>query len=522
MAHQAAAQGLRVALFEKSDFGSATSSATSKLIHGGLRYLKNMEFALVRQSLRERRILGNIAANLVNPLRFVIPTYNGKVSSRLMLRAGMTLYDLLSFDKQRVCDRKNILPSHQSCSALDVLELAPFLDVNRLTGGITYYDYASINPDRLTLAFLKTAQKNGAVLANYAKVEKLLKEGDRVVGVTVTDQLTQASTTVRAKWVVNCAGAWVDEVVRGEKEELRSPRQRSEGVHLITSKFRCHCAVGIQTIGGQHLLMMPWRGLTIVGPTDRAYYGQPSEYRTTRESLEELIENINAHVPAEKMGGAFSRRDILFHYGGLRPLVDSGEKGDTYKASRRHEIVNHLSRDGLAGLISVEGGKYTTSRGLAEQVLKLIGKLSQWNVHRSDTSRIPLSGCLDGKYHEFQQKLSQKFGKHYQPSTIDYYASNYGSEAVPILDQGLGMPDGMQLLTADGEIMAEVDYVLERELVFGLADLLLRRTGVGWMGQPTDNLMECFAAKLGTRLGWSREQRQQAIEHFINTAYTLP
>lgn len=522
VAHQAAAQGLRVALFERNDFGSATSAVTSKLIHGGLRYLKNYEFALVRQSLRERRILGDIAANLVRPLRFVIPIYQGKLSSRLTLKAGMILYDLLAFDKQRVGDLKNALPSHQSCSTDEIRDLALCLDAKQITGGIAYYDYANVNPDRMTLAFLKTAQRNGAVLANYAVVDSLLRQGDRIVGVKVVDQLSQASAQVHAKYVVNCAGSWVDEIVHGTTKVQSRPRVRSEGVHLITSKLSFQCAVVLQMADGQHLMFLPWRGLTIVGPTDRAYHGHPSDYRPTRESLEELIRNINSHIPAEKMGGPFTRDDVVFHYGGLRPLVDTDPSEGTYSASRRHEIVDHQSRDGLSGLISVEGGKYTTSRGLAEQVLELIGKLSGWNVHRMDTSTMTLEGCVASGYEEFLTELLQRFGHEYRPETIAYYASNYGLEADNLLSLGLQLPDGKHLLTADGEIMAEIDYVLEGELVYTLSDLLLRRTGIGWMGQPPDLWMRKFAAKLGSRFNWSPEAQQQAIQGYIEDTYTLP
>lgn len=522
LAHQAAAQQLNVALFEMNDFGSATSSATSKLIHGGLRYLKNKEFRLVRESLRERRTIGTIAPNLVEPLQFIIPAYGQSRASRMALKAGMVLYDLLSFDKRHVPELNNRLASHQTCSSQQMLSTAPILREEGLGSGVSFYDYANINPDRMTWAFLKTAVDNGAKIANYARVTQLERKANRISGVQVLDQCTGQSHTVHSSWVVNCTGAWVDEVLRHGNSVPPQHRTRSEGVHLITSKIPIRSAVVLQTESGEHLIFLPWRGLTIVGPTDRAFEGSPSEYRPSRASLDELIEKINRTIPAEKMGCKFTRQDILFHYGGLRPLIDVDSHEGTYSASRRYEIVDHQERDGLSGLISVEGGKYTTSRGLAEATLAVIAKRANWNVHRVDTRSYVLHCCRVGDTAKFLKSLLDRFGEHYPSRTIEYYARNYGLEAPQILELGLQKSDGRVELTSDGEIMAEVDYVLEEEMVITLSDLMLRRTGVGWMGRPPESLLQTAATKLGDQLNWTKQQRQQAIDDFVEQHYTLP
>ena len=338
----------------------------------------------------------------------------------------------------------------------------------------------------------------------------------------VVDQFTGQSHTVRGSCVVNCTGAWANEVLQLGSSQRPQRRTRSEGVHLITSKIQIQSAVVLQIESGEHLMLLPWRGLTIIGPTDRPFEGSPSQYRPTRASVDELIDKINRSIPAIKMSGEFTRQDILFHFGGLRPLVDVDLHDETYSASRRYEIVDHQERDGLSGLVSVEGGKYTTSRGLAEATLALIAKRAKWNVHRTDTKRYVLHSCRVGTYKKFLESMIAHYGKSYPMQTIEYYVRNYGLDASRVLDIGLQTSDGRIELTPDGEIMAEVDHVLEEELVYTLSDILLRRTGIGWVGCPKASLLQTIAAKLGDKLNWTKQQQQQAIDGFIDQHYTLP
>ncbi len=521
VAHQAGLLGRSVALFEMNDFGGATSCATSKLIHGGLRYLKNLELGLVRESLRERRILGDIAPNLVEPLRFLIPNYRSRLNN-WSLRLGLTLYDALAFDRARVVEPKNRLAGHATCSVAEMIEQAPMLDSHGLRPGLSYFDYANINPDRMTLAFLKTAAGHGAHLANYAQVSGLLRRENAIQGVQVTDRLTGQTHSIRSTWVINCAGPWVDSVLKLARPETQIKHTRSEGVHILTSKIQVREAIGLQTRQGDHLLFLPWRGLTIIGPTDKLYEGDPARYAPTAASIDEIIDKINSHIPAARMGGSFSRRDVLYHYGGLRPLVGIDPSGDSYSASRRYEVVDHGRQHGLTGLISVEGGKYTTSRGLAEHVLKQMSSQSNWPGSDQDSSRYVLHPCRIGPFADFLAKLQSQYSNHYSADTILYYAKNYGAEANSVLDQGTKSDDGKNRLTADGEILAEVDYVLEHEMVYNLEDLLFRRTGIGWMGQPSADVMQQITSKLSAKLNWSHAQRQSAIEALNRRHYTVP
>ena len=270
VAYEAASRGFSVALLEKNDFSAATSAATSKLIHGGLRYLANFEFGLVRESLKERRILENIAPNLVYPIPFIIPLYNTWARSAWILEPGMIIYDLLSYDKGFTWDEAKKIPWHKHISRKKVQELEPIVKTDGMTGAILYHDCASINPERLTLAFIKSAVKLGAEVANYAKVVDFLRSNGKVEGVVVQDLLQNKSLEVRGKMIINCGGPWADlilEVATGKQSSQNI--RRSEGIHIITRKLVNQHCMGMMSPNGRHFNIIPWRGHSLIGTTDR-------------------------------------------------------------------------------------------------------------------------------------------------------------------------------------------------------------------------------------------------------------
>ncbi|TDL99757.1 MAG: glycerol-3-phosphate dehydrogenase [Flavobacteriaceae bacterium] len=520
MVHEAALKGLRPLLVEMNDFGSATSAATSKLIHGGLRYLKNFELGLVRESLRERKILGDIAPNFVEPLAFVLPNQKEKKITNLTLKAGMVLYDLLSYDKANLQNQKNALPSHSTLTLEELIERNPFMKGTSFSHATCYYDYANLNPDRMTLAFLQTAQENGAKIANYAKVVGFLKaenkEGNQILGVKIEDRLDGKIYEVKAPWVINCGGTWVDNIIGllGEKSTQSRKILRSEGVHIITDKIKCQDAVGLQTSEKGHLFFLPWRGLTLVGPTEKPYDQDPSSYKPTSESIKELIENINAHVPKAQMGGEFKKEDIRFVYGGLRPLIGIENPEDSYNASRKHEIVDH-NKDRYKGFLSVEGGKYTTSRNLAEQTFAYLKKNYNLSLKNITSETVVLSPCHFPKgFETFLQELQKQFSADFSSETILYYATNYGNLATEVLNLAVKNPHLKKTLTPDGEILAEVVYATEHELCFSLEDLLFRRTGIGLMGKIQEEDLKQISQILAQKLGWTEKQTLENLEKF--------
>ena len=507
VAYEAASRGYSVALVEKGDFGAATSSATSKLIHGGLRYLAYFEFGLVRESLRERRILENIAPNLVYPLPFIIPLYKTGIRNIKVLEPGMILYDILSFDKAFTWDNSKKLPHHRFLSRKKVLELEPVVNPEGLTGGILYYDCLSIAPERLTLAFIKSAIKYGAEVSNYTKVEQFISKPGGVGGVIVRDVLSGNSAEIRGKIIINCGGPWADLLLKVAGGVQGSGQiRRSEGIHIITKRLtNCH-AVGGLSPSGQACNLYPWRGYTLIGTTDREYNGDPDAYEVTREKVEEFLEVINSAFGKDNL---VNFEDILHVYGGLRPLVDD-QTEEVYNTSRKYEIYDNQP-EGLEGLITVEGGKYTTSRNLAENVLKLAVKKLGGKYSRSKTTNTFLAGCDIPDIEAFVSNAILE-NSDFKSSTVEFLARHYGTEYPAILDIARNNPEFAIPLNPDGEITAQVIYSIREEMAYTLEDILLRRTGIGTLGNPGNKISELVARLAADELGWNNERIVQEVD----------
>ena len=515
VAYEAASQGFSVALVEKADFSSATSAATSKLIHGGLRYLANFEFSLVRESLKERRVMLNIAPNLVYPAPFMIPLYNTFARSKWILEPGMIIYDLLSYDKGFTWDKTKKISIHRFLSKEKVLELEPLVNPDGLTGGILFYDCASIFPERLTLAFIKSAVKHGAKVSNYARVEGFLHESGGVGGVMVRDLLNDKTLEIHAKVTINCGGPWADlllDVARGKS----GPQQirRSEGIHIITKSLTNHFCVGGQTTSGRHCNVIPWRGHSLIGTTDREYIGDPDQWKVTRPKVEEFIHEVNGAFGKEEL---IKYSDVLFAYGGLRPLVEDETK-DVYKSSRKYEIYDN-EKDGLKGLVTVEGGKYTTSRNLAQNVMKTVtGKL---NLKRqSISSKKYLAGSEIKDMNAFLTQAKSN-NSDFEETTIDFLARIYGTEYSEILQIARSNEKYAVKVNSDGEMPAQIVYAIRHEMARTLSDILLRRTGIGTLGYPGDEVLKMIADIAAEELNWSEATKERELFH-AKQLYMIP
>ncbi len=510
VAYDAVSRGLSVALVEKGDFGCATSAATSKFIHGGLRYLKTFEFALVRESLRERRIMENIAPNFVYPLACMF------TSPSLVINIGLYLYDILAFDKGFTWDKKKKIPNHYAMSRDRALREEPNVKRDGFTGAGIYYDCISICPERLTLAFVKSAERCGAKVANYAKAEDFLITGDgSVAGVAVRDLITNKRHTIRGTCTVNCAGPWADEVLgMAKKGNSGHAIQRSEGIHIIVDSRTKTYAVGTMT-KKQHFFLIPWRGKTLIGTTDKEYPGSPDGYRVTRRSIEELLDLVNAHFGND---GPIRYKDVRFAYGGLRPLVGS-DGGDSYTTTRKYEVIDHAA-EGLGGLITAEGGKYTTSRNLAEQVLRALGKRLGRKLARCVTASRRLAGCDIDDVDAFIEKIRRE-NPDISPATMEYLGRHYGTEYSGVVEQARKDKKLREPLNADGEILAQVVYAIEHEMAFTLKDILFRRTGIGTLGHPGAKVLAAVADLAAKKLKWSADREKKELRE-AEEAFGLP
>ena len=510
VAYIAAARGLSVALFEKKDYGGATSAATSKLIHGGLRYLANGELKLVRESLRERRILGNIAPNFVYPLPFIMPMYKRWRGNIWKMLIGMYLYDLLSYDKKDTWDKSKKLQNHRLINHRKTIRVEPNIRMENLRNAFYFFDYQSIFPERLTLAFIKSAAEYGASVSNYTSVEGFIfGEGNKITGVKVKDMFTGREKEVHADLVINCGGTWADKILgmAAGTDNLIHRVKRSEGIHIITKKIAGHHVVSLQKDDGGHMMIMPWREHSLIGTTDKEFFGDPDDYRVSMESIDEIIENVNTYF-----GRKISREDIIHAYGGLRPLVDDQTKG-SYETSRKYEVYDNAV-DGIGGMITVEGGKYTTSRSLAREVLNMISAKLNRTLADSVSDNLYLSGCeiRDMKQFMIRQHLNYK---DFSRNTVEYVSRNYGTESQVVFRLARSNPRFAEVVTHDGEILAEVVYAIQYESAKTLRDIMLRRTGIGTLGNPGQAVIDKVAALAAGMMGWSDKRKEEEIASFI-------
>jgi glycerol-3-phosphate dehydrogenase len=443
VARDAARRGLKVALVERGDFAAATSAHNSKLIHGGLRYLRNFELGLVRESLRERRIWQRIAPHLVHPLPFLVPLFGGGAKERATLAAGLTLYDILSFDRGWLDDPKQRLPGHSWLSAAEARAREPVLDRPDLKGAFLYYDAQMVSPERLALECLMDADANGAAVANYVEAGRLLLRDGRVEGASVRDTAGGAAFDIRAKTTLVAAGPWADIFLAHATNKPASHKLlRSKGIHVLVPSLTRAFALTMATEHG-HFFVLPWRGHTLLGTTDTAFTGGPDMVGVDERDIADFFAFINTHLPNARL----TRDKVEFFYAGLRPLVDDGS-GDTYGASRRAELVDHGKDDGLHGLFSAIGGKWTTSRDLARKVVdRLVGTLGI-KARKCDTATAVLPARS-----------------------------------------------------------ASVQDAIRDEMALTLTDVVMRRTDIGVFGPPPRETLDSVSREMAVALGWNEEKR---------------
>ena len=517
VAYDAASRGLSVALVEKQDFGGATSAATSKLIHGGFRYLAQGDVRLVRESLSERRTLENIAPNLVYPLPVMLTGYNRQFANTMwVLKAGMIVYDVLSSNKGRTWDRSKSLPRHRRLSAEQALALEPAVKKEGLKGAFVFYDSLSLCPERLTLAFIKSAVKYGARVANYAKVEGFLFTPDRSVrGVTVRDLLTNQTVDLNGSLTINCGGPWADIILGlATGGDTGMHLRRSEGIHIITKKLVKDHMVASVTPDGRHCFLIPWRGYTLIGTTDKEYAGDPDAYAVTKASVLELLDEVNSSFD---LSDPLRYEDALYVYGGLRPLVEKQTK-EVYQSSRKYEIHDN-AQDGIGGLITVEGGKYTTSRKLADNVMKMVAKKLKRDLGACLTNGRYLAGCEIETIDGFLGAIASG-NKDIDGKTLKALGTYYGTEYSYVLalarsDRNLAEP-----LNSDGEILAQVLFGVRHEMARTLPDVLLRRTGIGTLGKPDDTVLARVADVVAQELHWDSDRKERELAG-IGNAYRV-
>jgi glycerol-3-phosphate dehydrogenase len=500
VALDAATRGLTVALVEARDFAAGTSSRSSKLIHGGLRYLEQRDFELVREALTERGLLlGRIAPHLVRPVPFLFPMTH-HVWERAYIGAGVALYDALSVSMGR--DRG--VPHHRHLTRTQALRIAPSLRRDAFVGAIQYWD-AQVDDARYVMTVLRTAAAYGAQIVSRAQAVGFLREGERVTGVRVCDLESDRKVDVRAKQVVNATGVWTDDI-----QELVGGRgqihvRASKGVHLVVPRDRIHSSSGVILRTEKSVLfVIPWGRHWIIGTTDTAWDLNKDHPAASKADIDYVLEHVNA-----VLNTPLTHDDVEGVYAGLRPLL-SGESEETSKLSREHVVAHPVP-----GLVVIAGGKYTTYRVMAKDAVDAVAHGLDGKVPESCTDQIALVGGNGFQaLWNARHRLAESSGLHV--ARIEHLLRRYGTLIADLLALIEERPDlGKPLEGAEDYLRAEVVYAATHEGAGHLNDVLTRRTRISietWdrgIGAARE-----AAELLAPELGWSEEQTEREIEYY--------
>ena len=493
IAYEAAARGLRTALVEAGDFGSATSFNHQKTAHGGLRALQSMRVGRARAAVRERRALARIAPWLLRPLPFIVGTYRSVVRNRLALRAAFKLDSWIGRDRNEGLEPELHLPAARLVSKAATLRLFPGVHRDKLTGGAQWYDYQMVESDRLTVAFAAAADRAGADLANYVEAVGAIRDGNRIAGMTVRDRLTGEQLEVRARVVVNAAGGMAGSVMR--MLGVDRPLPLLKAMNLVTSKRASDIALAAPAADGRMLTLVPWYGRAIVGTSQSASTVEAQDTGVTKREVEAFIAQANEAFPALNL----SMADVtLVHRGVVPATVRQGRAellGET-------PIFDHAG-EGADGALTVPGTKYTTARSTAAKVVALAARKLGRRAGRSRTASMTLPGAGIADHEALVIETARGFGIELPLPVIRHLTARYGELAAEIVRLMGTEPRLREPLAADRpSVAAEVVYVVRSEMAVRLSDIVIRRLGLGAAGHPGAPIVKSVAAIAASELGW--------------------
>ena len=496
----AASRGLKVALVEARDLASGTSSRSSKLIHGGLRYLEQYDFKLVREALHERELMvSSLSPHLVKPVGFLYPLHE-KLKERTYVGAGLALYDVLR-------GFQRALPWHKHLSGKKLAEIAPSLRQDIVTGAVKYYD-AQVDDARHTMTIIRTAARHGATIATRVEVEDLIKNGKKVIGATVIDTVTGKKIKVSAKAVVMCAGIWSDEMHERFGLKAGYGVTMSKGVHIVVpgDAIKSNTGIILKTAISV-LFLIPWGDKWIVGTTDTPYDGDRAHPYATTEDVQYILDQANKVLDPQ-----LKREEIIGVYAGLRPLVANNKGSATTKLSREHTTDRSAP-----GFVSIAGGKYTTYRVMGKDAIDMAVTDLRRLVNSSCTEKLPIVGA-DGYFALTQQsaQIAEQYG--IDEKSVIHLLNRYGSLISEVLelitsDKKLAKPlaEGLPYLKA------EIVYAASHEGAMSVDDVISRRTRLAFEAPRAGiDLVDDIAALIAPVLGWGVREKKASIAEYTS------
>ena len=518
-AWDAASRGLSVALIEKGDFGGATSANSLKTIHGGLRYLQQLDFKRMRESIRERSLLMYLAPHLVHPLSVVMPTYGMLMKSKHVMWAGMLLNDIISFDRNKNKDKQKKIPACMVISKNACLRLLPGIEPDRVTGGAFWTDAQMYNSERMLLSFILSAEKAGAQAANYVQATGFIQNGNQIEGVKAKDLISGQEVEIKSRMVLNTAGAWVDPLLGTLKPSNKF--QLSTAMNLIVDReMLANCAAGVSgrfsyplPSGGEsnrtHVLFMaPWRGKTIFGTYHRPYSGNPDDMKPTKSDIDAFLKEVNTAWPKDPV----KPKEVSYVQKGFLPMDGINAKSGEVNLTKHYAIHDHEKEEGLSGLLTVIGVKYTTARDVSEKMINLIVQKLGAKVKSCQTRKTRLVGGEIERFNDFMSGLKDVVPEGVSEISKRHLGLNYGTLVEDVLDLGKEDASLLEILPGSEEALkAEVVYAIRNEMAQKLSDVILRRTDLGSAGHPGKDAVQACAYLMAKELGWDAKRIKEEI-----------
>jgi glycerol-3-phosphate dehydrogenase len=501
IARDATVRGFKVALLEKGDFASGTSSRSSKLIHGGLRYLKHAKFGLVFGALRERWTLRKNAPRLVKPLTFIIPVYEDSRTGKLQLSLGLWIYDVLALFRTE--------KSHGWLSPGQVTNLQPMIRSAELIGGGVYYDCMT-DDALLVLAIVKDSWARGALVANYAKIVGLEKNRGRVVGVKVVDLVSGASFDVHGKVIVNATGPWSDTLRKLDDPSSKPKLRPAKGAHILLPRELIgggEAVVLESRRDGRNLFVIPWENFWLVGTTDTDYDGNLDQITASEADVEYILESLREYFPECKV----TRGDVISTYAAVRPLA--AELGVEEDDVSRDQLIFESG----SGLVSIIGGKLTTHRSMAEALVnyvsaKLAREFAFRSVHGCETQRLP----LDYDESEIAPAIERLMEGGVERDVANHLVEAYGPDATKVLEI-VGESDELSSRISVGApyLLAEVRYAARYQMAVKLADFIFRRTQLAiCLKDHGRSVAHMIGSEMAKELAWSPKTLERELIEF--------
>ena len=512
-------QGYSTALIEKHDYASQTSSSSSKLLHGGVRYLQQMQFGKVRESAIERAEYIYAAPHLSTPVPFVVPTFKDFPRSKFFLNCGMLAYQLLCFGQNRIIDSpEQQIPDTYSISANELSKLIGTADKSN-TGAVVFYERHMFDSERMVLAILQTARNDGAQIHNYVSATEFQKTDGIVSGLKAQDELTQESFNIQSKLVINAAGPWIDELNSTLPKAQHAPsisgfavgshivtRQVSQQAIALTTKHQSEAKVDR---GGRHVFIIPWRGYSLIGTSYEETKAPEQNLNITASHVAQLLDAVNQALPNAQL----TTEDLISGYSGLYPLNTDNIKSTVYQGSGEYQIIDHANANGVNGLITALGAKYTTGRKLSELTMKVVNKkLPLSDTGASQIQRCKLLGSDYASLSKFSSEKTVQYDNQLPKETTLHLIEQYGSQLDQFMQRISDEPALLKTISDQAkDIMGQVVWAVEQEQAVSLNDVLFNRTSLGLMGIQQQEV-EKVAQLMRECLEWSDQEYQKQLQ----------